>query len=118
MNLKLYLHPLSSYCHKALIAFYENGIPFDAKRIDDASVAAEFRKLWPIGRFPLLVPAGGGLLGYIAGDIATTDVVVKPWIDAAAPDLHSIAPLVGAIVVVAGGAWVTRRHRGGRKKVQ
>jgi YjbE family integral membrane protein len=63
-----------------------------------------------IGRFPLLVPAGGGLLGYIAGDIATTDVVVKPWIDAAAPDLHSIAPLVGAVVVVAGGAWVTRRH--------
>ncbi len=64
-----------------------------------------------IGRFPLLVPAGGGLLGYIAGDIATTDVVVKPWIDSAAPDLHTIAPLVGAIVVVAGGAWVTRRRR-------
>jgi len=64
-----------------------------------------------IGRFPLLVPAGGGLLGYIAGDIATTDVVVKPWIDAAAPELHTIAPLVGAIVVVAGGAWATRRRR-------
>ncbi|HZF16846.1 MAG TPA: glutathione S-transferase family protein [Steroidobacteraceae bacterium] len=54
MTLKLYLHPLSSYCHKALIAFYENDIPFEAKRVDDANVAAEFRKLWPIGRFPLL----------------------------------------------------------------
>jgi len=64
-----------------------------------------------IGRFPLLVPAGGGLLGYIAGDIATTDVVVKPWIDASAPDLHSIAPLVGAVIVVAGGAWITRRRK-------
>ncbi len=24
----LYLHPLSSYCHKALIALYENATPF------------------------------------------------------------------------------------------
>ena len=24
MSLKLYFHPLASFCHKALIAFYEN----------------------------------------------------------------------------------------------
>src|SRR4029077_6024390 len=29
MTLKLYLHPLSSYCHKVLIAFYENDTPFE-----------------------------------------------------------------------------------------
>jgi glutathione S-transferase len=48
------MHPLSSYCHKALIAFYENDIPFEAKLLDDASVAGEFKKMWPIGRFPVL----------------------------------------------------------------
>lgn len=74
MNLKLYLHPLSSYCHKALIAFYENDIPFEPKRVDDATVAAEFRKLWPIGRFPLLrddsrdatVPESSIIIEYLA----------------------------------------------------
>jgi glutathione S-transferase len=30
MTLKLHMHPLSSYCHKVLIAFYENDIPFEA----------------------------------------------------------------------------------------
>ena len=29
MSLTLYLHPLSSYCHKALIALYENATPFE-----------------------------------------------------------------------------------------
>ena len=29
MTLKLYFHPLSSFCHKVLIALYENGTPFE-----------------------------------------------------------------------------------------
>ena len=28
MSLTLHFHPLSSFCHKALIALYENGTPF------------------------------------------------------------------------------------------
>lgn len=74
MNLKLYMHPLSSYCHKALIAFYENEIPFEAKRVDDASVGAEFKKMWPVGRFPVLrdesrdatVPESSIIIEYLA----------------------------------------------------
>lgn len=31
MRLELVLHPLSSYCHKVLIAFYENDVPFAVK---------------------------------------------------------------------------------------
>jgi glutathione S-transferase len=54
MTLKLYMHPLSSYCHKVLIALYENDIPFEAKALNDPSVASEFKSLWPVGRFPLL----------------------------------------------------------------
>ena len=31
MALTLYLHPLSSYCHKVLIALYENQTPFKSR---------------------------------------------------------------------------------------
>src|ERR1700712_2205505 len=53
--LKLYLHPLSSYCHKALIAFYENDIPFEIRRVDDPDAHAELQAKWPMGRFPALM---------------------------------------------------------------
>jgi YjbE family integral membrane protein len=65
-----------------------------------------------IERFPWLVIAGGGLLGYIAGEIATTDTAVAPWIDANAPTLHYWGPALGVVVVVAAGIWLTRRNRG------
>ncbi len=73
MALKLYLHPLSSYCHKALIAFYENGIAFDAQLIDSSSFAA-FKKLWPLGKFPVLhdedrsqlIPESSIIIEYLA----------------------------------------------------
>src|SRR5512141_1644532 len=41
-----------------------------------------------IERLPWLVLAGGGLLGYIAGEIAVEDTAVKPWIDANFPQLQ------------------------------
>lgn len=53
MTLKLYMHPLSSYCHKALIAFYENDVPFEPKLIDGAT-AGEFKRMWPLAKFPVL----------------------------------------------------------------
>jgi hypothetical protein len=34
MALKLYFHPLASFCHKALIALYENRIPFEPIIVD------------------------------------------------------------------------------------
>jgi glutathione S-transferase len=54
MSLELFLHPLSSYCHKVLIAFYENDIPFQARRVDDPAVAREFEALSPLKKFPIL----------------------------------------------------------------
>ncbi|HXS26806.1 MAG TPA: glutathione S-transferase family protein [Steroidobacteraceae bacterium] len=54
MALELYLHPLSSYCHKVLIAFYENDVPFEPKLVDDPAVFAELQSLWPLARFPVL----------------------------------------------------------------
>ena len=63
-----------------------------------------------IERMPWLVIAGGGLLGYIAGDIAAEDPAIAPWAAANVPQLHIIAPAVGAVFVVAVGMWLTRRR--------
>jgi glutathione S-transferase len=52
--LELFLHPLSSYCHKVLIAFYENDTPFEVKRVDDPAVTREWEALSPLKKFPLL----------------------------------------------------------------
>lgn len=56
MSLKLYFHPLSSFCWKVLIALYENDTPFtpQAVNLGDASERAALLKLWPIGKFPVL----------------------------------------------------------------
>jgi glutathione S-transferase len=56
MSLKLYLHPLASFCHKVLIALYENDIPFEPHIVDlgNAASAAAFKAIWPIGKFPVL----------------------------------------------------------------
>ena len=63
-----------------------------------------------MGRYPVLVLLGGGLLGYIAGEMAVEDPVVRPWFAANAPDLAIIIPLAGFGVVAAVGTWLKRRH--------
>ena len=54
--LTLYFHPLSSFCHKVLIALYENGTPFTPKLVNlqDEAERAAFHALWPVGKFPVL----------------------------------------------------------------
>ena len=64
-----------------------------------------------IERLPWLVPAGGGLLGYIAGDLATDDPVVAPWIELQAPIVDWLAPFIGIAVVVIPGLWLARARR-------
>lgn len=56
MTLKLYFHPLSSFCHKVLIALYENGTPFEPKLVNfgDEASTAEFKAIWPVGKIPVL----------------------------------------------------------------
>src|ERR1044072_7895219 len=56
MALTLHFHPLSSFCHKALIALYENGTAFAPKLVNlqDEGDRAAFHALCPIGKFPVL----------------------------------------------------------------
>ena len=76
MTLKLYFHPLSSFCQKALTALYENGTPFEPVIVDlfNEASAAAFKKIWPIGKFPVLrdeardrtVPESSIIIEYLA----------------------------------------------------
>lgn len=56
MSLVLYGHPLASFCHKVLIALYENGTPFTDRIVDLSSEEsrADLSRFWPIGKMPLL----------------------------------------------------------------
>jgi glutathione S-transferase len=57
MTLQFHGHPFSSYCQKVLIALYENGTPFDFRRVDfgDPASVARFAALWPLKQMPVLV---------------------------------------------------------------
>lgn len=57
MSLTLYYHPLSSFCHKVLIALYENGCEFEKRVIDLGNEAdrAELQAIWPFQKFPVLL---------------------------------------------------------------
>jgi glutathione S-transferase len=76
MSLELYFHPFASFCQKVLIAFYENDTPFEPHIVDlaDATSSAEFKKIWPIGKFPVLrdtasdriVPESSIIIEYLA----------------------------------------------------
>jgi glutathione S-transferase len=56
MTLALYFHPLASFCHKVLLALYENATPFTGHVVDlmDADSRARFFALWPLGKMPVL----------------------------------------------------------------
>jgi len=56
MTLTLYYHPLASFCHKVLIALYENATSFRGVVVDlaDEGSSAELLSFWPVGKFPLL----------------------------------------------------------------
>ncbi|TCS71688.1 YjbE family integral membrane protein [Sulfuritortus calidifontis] len=62
-----------------------------------------------IARFPLIVTLGAAMLGYIGGEMLVGDAKVVPWIEVHAPMLHSLVPILGAILVVAIGKLFAAR---------
>ena len=56
MSLKLYYHPLSSFCQKVLVALYEGDVPVEPRIVNlmDPAERAALVELWPIGKFPVV----------------------------------------------------------------
>ncbi|MBY0474017.1 MAG: TerC family protein [Nitrosomonas sp.] len=61
-------------------------------------------------RYPITIVIGAGLLGWIAGDMAVTDVVTKDWVSMQAKYLHWIAPAAMAFLVIMLGKTLAARH--------
>jgi YjbE family integral membrane protein len=62
-------------------------------------------------RYPILIPAAGALLGYIAGDLAVSDPAVADWVNTQSPALTVLVPLLCAVLVVAESRIIERRRR-------
>ncbi len=62
MTLRLYMHPLSSFCWKTLIALYEADIPFEKEIVDlqDPDARERFVRMTPLGKFPVIVDEAVG----------------------------------------------------------
>jgi glutathione S-transferase len=97
MALTFYFHPLSSFCHKALIALYEHDIAFTPVVVDfsDKASGDAFKAIWPVGKFPVLkdgeriVPESTSIIEYLGlhhpgrtkliPDDAERAVTVREW---------------------------------------
>ena len=63
-----------------------------------------------MNRFPSIITIGGGVLGWVAGEMAIADPIVSPWVEGSAGWLHNAAPVIGALSVVAvGKSWAARK---------
>lgn len=87
MSLKLYYHPLASFCWKALIALYENGTPFEPIVVDFGNPESRdaFAKVWPMMKFPVILDETRGRT------VAEATVIIE-YLDAFYPGATRFIP--------------------------
>ncbi|MBN8960708.1 MAG: glutathione S-transferase family protein [Rhizobiales bacterium] len=90
MSLTLYMHPLSSYCHKAMIALYENATPFTAVSVNlgDPDERAMLLKLWGVGKFPVLEDDA-------RGEVVPESSIIIEYLDRHYPGATRLIPADG-----------------------
>ena len=79
-------------------------------------------------RWPVIITIGGGLLGFVAGEMLVTDPALKDWLMGAGVQfdgngkpyvaglgLEIMCGVIGAIIVVAAGTLLARRKQGGEQ---
>ncbi|HSW17588.1 MAG TPA: glutathione S-transferase family protein [Ramlibacter sp.] len=119
MALSLYFHPLSSCCHKVLIALYELGVPFEPRFLDlgDSQQRADFLALWPTGKMPLLldgarvVPETSVIIEYLTQRHAPRDQQLLPADPEAGLEVRLMDRLLDLYVMVPMQAIVADRLR-------
>jgi YjbE family integral membrane protein len=74
-------------------------------------------------RFPVIITAGAGLIGWVAGEMLVADVALKGWLSAVGVEykgehpyvgglsLEIIAAVIGFVFVVALGQWLGKRRQ-------
>ncbi|SEL82799.1 glutathione S-transferase [Roseateles sp. YR242] len=119
MSLSLHYHPLSSFCHKALIALYELDVPFVPRFLDlgNAQRRADFLALWPTGKMPLLqdndlvIPETSIIIEYLATRHAAASQTLIPAEAASALEVRLMDRLCDLYVMLPMQAIVADRLR-------
>lgn len=62
-----------------------------------------------IDRFPIIVYLGGGLLGYVAGEMLLSDTLIATQLEHAPHVVHGLFPVLTGLAVVALGKWLATR---------
>jgi YjbE family integral membrane protein len=72
-------------------------------------------------RWPIIITLGGGLLGFVAGEMMVTDPALKDWLAGAGVEFDGEQPkvgglslelmcgLIGAVIVIAAGTFIGKR---------
>ena len=61
-------------------------------------------------RFPIIITIGAGLLGFLAGEMLLTDPAVNQYFGEQSHAVVNAAGALGAVLVVAAGLFLKRRH--------
>jgi YjbE family integral membrane protein len=64
-----------------------------------------------MNRFPWIIWIGGGILGYVAGEMILKDRLVHDWLGAWSDRLHVPVALGLAVIITALGWWYAQRGR-------
>lgn len=70
-----------------------------------------------IDRLPVIIYAGGALLGYVAGEMLMGDANMAPVLKALPHWLHWAVPSVCAVLVVVAGFWLAARRAAARPPI-
>jgi YjbE family integral membrane protein len=64
-------------------------------------------------RWPVIITAGGALLGWIAGEMMVTDPAIEAWVEHHAAWLEEmrVAAISGAVLVTLVGLWLAKRQK-------
>jgi YjbE family integral membrane protein len=62
-----------------------------------------------MNRWPFIITVGGGILGWVAGEMLVADPAISGWVDTNAHWLHTAAPVLATLGVVAVGKGLGAR---------
>jgi len=68
-------------------------------------------------RYPIIITIGAALLGWVAGEMAVSDPLIRDWVNANMAWLHWVAPAAGAVFVVMLGRYLAARALREHKEV-
>jgi YjbE family integral membrane protein len=64
-----------------------------------------------MNRYPWIVWLGGGILGYVAGEMILKDDLMRRWLGEAVPLLHYPLPITLGVILAGLGWWFARAMR-------